>query len=523
MNLPNEQRYRFSEAPIWDIQRRYFEEAGTMAWSNDQVPQYITSNPMIAHAYAEMIFGVLLDRAGQGQMTEPVCIVELGAGAGRLACHVLHELRSLVAYAGVPLPPVRYWMTDLAMSNVLAWREHPALQTFIADGTLDVAKFDAVHDTELQLLVSGETISAGALKQPLVIVANYFFDNIPQELLYMDGGRVHETDVYVRYSEQGGEDKPSALLDGLSLRYEERYAPEYEKEDYPYREVISLYREQLEDSYLLFPVVGLTCLERLRAWSSAGFVLITADKGDHRIENLRNAPPPELILHGSFSLTANYHAILYELERHGALALFPAQHYRNLNVGCILHLDGAPAYVHTRLAYRRFIERFGPDEFFSLKEWVDPHLDSMGLQQLLGFWRLGGYDAEFFVQSAKTISSLLPDADEEELQDLASGIERMWASYFVMEQKYNLALDAGLILFEMDRYEQSRRFLELAIEAESGDVVSTVYYCLAVCCFELEQDEDAVRYLKELLALEPDHEEAVELLKIMEPKGLHLT
>jgi len=56
------QRYRFSEAPIWKVQREYYEVKGTKAWNNDQVPQYITSNPMIAAAYAEMIFGFLQDR-----------------------------------------------------------------------------------------------------------------------------------------------------------------------------------------------------------------------------------------------------------------------------------------------------------------------------------------------------------------------------------------------------------------------------------------------------------------------------
>ena len=102
----NKQRYRFSEAPIWNIQRQYYEEEGTKAWNNDQVPQYITSNPMIAAAYAEMIFGFLQDRANREYRSEPVFIVELGAGAGRLAYHVLHELCQLRDYAGISLPGV---------------------------------------------------------------------------------------------------------------------------------------------------------------------------------------------------------------------------------------------------------------------------------------------------------------------------------------------------------------------------------------------------------------------------------
>ncbi|MCG7408303.1 tetratricopeptide repeat protein [Paenibacillus sp. ACRRX] len=511
-----EQRYRFSEAPIWDLQRTYYEEKGMKAWNNDQVPQYITSNPMIATSYAEMIFGFLQDRAGQEHRSTPVWIVELGAGAGRLAYHVLLELCRLRDYAEMELPPFRYIMTDLAMSNVLAWKEHPALQSFIAEGLLDFARFDALQDTDLNLVVASTTISEGDLEQPLIVVANYFFCGIPQELIYVGDGQIYEADVIVDCPENMDSLQPSEALHQISLRYEYRRAPEYEQEAYPYRNVIAMYQEQLEDSHILFPVAGLTCLERLNRLSQAGSLLITADKGDHLLDNWEFSEPPELILHGSFSLTANYHAIQHYFEQRGATALFPPHHYKNLNVGCILNLDKPKAYNHTRLAYRRFIERFGPDDFFSMKEWVDRNLDSMQLQQILSFWRLGGYDAEFFIQSASRISRLLPDANDEEIQDIWRGIQLMWSSYYVMEQRYDLALDAGLILFEMDMYEESKRFLEMSIHTDQEQIVSTVFYCLAICCFELELEDDALQYTRKLVELEPDHEEALELLSRFE-------
>lgn len=511
-----QQRYRFSEAPIWELQRAYYEEAGLKAWNNDQVPQYITSNPMIAAAYAEMIFGFLQDRANKGYGSEPVQIVELGAGAGRFAFHVLHELCKIRDYAGIAVPPFRYVMTDLAISNVLAWREHPALQSFIDEGLLDLARFDALQDTQLDLIVSGETIRAGDLKQPLILVANYFFDGIPQELIYVGGGQIYEADVIVDYPEHADSLRPSEALNQLSLQYEHRREPEYEQDTYPYRDLIAVYQEQLEDSHILFPVAGLSCLERLNQLSQAGFLLITADKGDHLLDNFKFSEPPELILHGSFSLTTNYHAFQYFYEQKGAASLFPPQHYKNINVGCVLNLDMPLSYSNTRLAYRRGVERFGPDEFYSMKEWVDRNLDSMGLQQILSFWRLGGYDAEFFIQSAKQISSLLPDANDEEIQDIWRGIQLMWSSYYVMEQRYDLALDAGLILFEMDMYEESKRFLETSIHADTEAIVSTVYYCLAICCFELELDEEALNYLRKLLEAEPDHEEALALIQHFE-------
>lgn len=516
MTNNNKQRYRFSEAPIWNIQRKYYEEEGTKAWNNDQVPQYITSNPMIAASYAEMIFGFLQDRANKGYSSEPVVIVELGAGAGRLAFHVLSELCQLRDYAGISLPSFRYIMTDLAINNVLAWREHPALQSFITEGLLDFAQFDAVHDTVLNLVVSGTTIREADVKQPLIIIANYFFDSIPQELIYVGDGQIYEADVFVEYPEQEASLKPSDLLNQISLRYEHRRAPEYEQATFPYRDVIAVYQEQLEDSHILFPVAGLNCLERLNRLSQAGFLLITADKGDHLLDNWKFAEPPELILHGSFSLTANYHAIQHVFEQRGAMALFPPHHYKDINVGCILNVDTPLDYFNTRLAYRRSIIRFGPDEFFSLKMGIDRNLDNMGLQQILSFWRLGGYDVEFFIQSTKRISSLLQDADDGEKQDILSGIQRMWSSHYIMEQRYDLALDAGLLLFESDMYEEAKRFLEISIDQEQGEIVSTVFYCLAICCFELELDEDALGYLRKLIELEPDHEEALALLSNFE-------
>lgn len=517
MALTNKQRYRYSEAPIWGVQRAYYEEKGLKAWNNDQVPQYITSNPMIATAYAEMLFGFFQDRSNLGADAEPIIIVELGAGAGRFACHVLQELNRLIDFAGIKLPPFQYIMTDLAASNVDAWRSHPALQPFILKGMLDFAVFDAVNDTSLRLTLSDKVISKGDLKQPIAIVANYFFDGIPQELLYVGGGHIYETDVYVEYPQNIDFLTTPAPLSQISLSYEHRPAPEYEQPDYLYRDVIAVYQEELEDSHILFPVVGLTCLERLNQLSQSGYLLLTADKGDHLLENWKFAEPPELVLHGGcFSLTANFHAFGHIAEQNGGLALFPTHQYKNINIACILQTDEPMSNVQTRLAYQRFIERFGPDDFYNLKQSVDQNVESMEMHQLLSFWRLGGYDSEFFIHATKRMSSLMTDANDEDKQNILQGIEIMASSFYVMEQRYDLALEAGLLLFEMDMFEASKRYLEQSVREDPDEIVSTVYYCLSICCFELELEQEGLAYIHKLVELEPDHEEALALLQHFE-------
>jgi tetratricopeptide (TPR) repeat protein len=507
-----QQQYRFSEAPIWELQRTYYEEKGLKAWNNDQVPQYITSNPMIATAYAEMIFGFLQDRAGQGHLSETVTILELGAGAGRLAFHILKKLCDIIDYAGIPLPPFRYVMSDLPSKNITSWQQHPSLLPFIDQGILDFARFDAVQDTELNLVHAKLSIRPGDLQQPLLIVANYFFDSIPQELIYVDEGKIYECEVSIQYSAEADPDNPSDALGKIIPQYHYRRAAGYEEETYPYQDVIALYQEKLEDSHILFPVVGLTCLERLARLSTAGFLLLTADKGDHRIENWRFAEPPELVHHGSFSLTANYHAIVHMLDQQGAHSLFTTHHYKNLNIGCILMLDAPMSYTNTRLGYKRFVERFGPDDFFSMKEWGDGQLDTMDIQQVLAFWRLGGYDVEWFIHSAEKISELLPTASDEDMLDIQQGIQSMWTGYYPMEQSYDLALDTGLLLYEMEMFEEALVYLEQSMRADVDEPIAAVLYSMAICNYELGSEAAAREYARRALVLEPDNEVVLELL-----------
>ncbi|WP_424765638.1 SAM-dependent methyltransferase [Paenibacillus sp. sgz302251] len=505
--------YRFGDAPIWELQRSYYEEQGIKAWQSEEVPQYITNNPIIAVAYAEMIFGFLQDRVRLGYASEQVTIVELGAGSGQLAFHVLKELCELTEFAGIALPPFRYVMSDLADKNISYWQQHRSLIPFVEQGILDFTKFDAVRDTELSLVESGVRLRPGDLQQPLVVIANYFFDSIPQELIYVEDSKIYECKVSLQFPDGAADLSASEMLEKVILEYHYRRAADYERETYPYRDVIELYRQKLDDSHVLFPAIGMDCLERLGQLSQQSFLLLTADKGDHRLESWEFSEPPKLIHHGSFSLTANYHAIQTFFEQKGAKSFFTTHHHNNLNIGCILMLQSPIEYINTRLAYRRFVERFGPDDFFSLKQWFDGQLKHLELRQILAFWRLGGYDAQWLLQSARRISILLPTVNEAEMEDLRSGIYLMWKTYYSMEEKHNLALECGLLLFQMDLFKDALLFLERSLHPSDAD--SEVLYHLAICCFEVGNAAAALDYSHRTLAMEPEHEGALALQALL--------
>jgi tetratricopeptide (TPR) repeat protein len=515
------QMYRYSEAPFWEWQRNYYEDKGMTAWQNDEIPQFITSNPMIAVAYAEMIFGLLQDRARLGLTSEAVTIIELGAGSGRLAFHVLKELSELMVFAGTTLPTYRYIMTDLAEDNIAYWRQHSGLTPFVEQGLLDFARFDAVRDIEVNLTLSGQTIRTGDLQQPLVVVANYFFDSIPQELIYVEDGNLFECLVSLQLPDESDNYSTTEKLDNVELEYHYQRA-DNEQMTSPFNHVVELYRQKLDDAHILIPAIGIRCLERLSVLSQQGFMLLTADKGVHRLEHWEFAEPPKLIVHSSFSITVNYHAMKSFYEQKGAQVYFTAHHHNNLNIGCVLMLSEPNSFVNTRLAYRRFVERFGPDDYFSIKQWLDGQLDQLGVQQILALWRLGGYDAEWLIQSAKRISMVLPDITEDELEDIRHGIHTMWSKYYAVVNNQRIARNCGMLLFQMECYEDAIPYLKQALEHHITDAAAMketsieVLYHLAISCYEVGRDEEALLYTARTLVNEPEHEGALALKVLLE-------
>src|SRR5579859_6270068 len=175
-----ERHQNFSRSLLWEVQRRYFSESGIDAWKREQVPDYVTSNPVVARCYAEMVLACWLDfqrlMPQDEKGTEPFFLCELGAGSGRFAYHLLLQLTRLCEEARMPPGTFRYVLTDFTQRNLDFWRHHPCFQPFFASGMLDLALFDATQTEQLVLQVSCQRIGTGSLVRPLVVIANYFFD-----------------------------------------------------------------------------------------------------------------------------------------------------------------------------------------------------------------------------------------------------------------------------------------------------------------------------------------------------------
>src|SRR5215207_6053264 len=133
---------RLSESMLWQLQTRYFEHQGVNAWRSGTVPHYITSNPFIARAYAQVVCGYLRDCRAARLIDEsqPVYMVELGAGSGRFGFHFFKKLAELLPHFALQHLPIKIVLTDFAQQTIDYWTQHPVLRALVERGSLDFAR-----------------------------------------------------------------------------------------------------------------------------------------------------------------------------------------------------------------------------------------------------------------------------------------------------------------------------------------------------------------------------------------------
>jgi tetratricopeptide (TPR) repeat protein len=499
-----EQNQRLSRSILWQVQRDYFARQGIEAWRQGTVPHYITSNPFIASAYARVALGFLRDcQAGSPPLDpgQPVYILELGAGSGRFAFHFLKKFLAVFTRSALKGIRVKYVMTDFAEANLDYWQAHPWLGPWVEQGWLDFARFDAGHDRELRLRHAGERLAPGGVSNPLVVLANYVFDGLPQDAFAIQAGQLCESLVSLT-SPQGEADLSAPdLLDRVQIAYAHRPLNGAYYDDPDWEDILRDYGARLVDTAFLFPCAALGCLRDLSALSNGRLLLLTADKGYSREEDLLGRGEPGLARHGSFSMLVNYHALGQYVRRQGGQVLGGDRCHNSLNVGAYI-LGGLPGgAVETGQAFAAEVEQFGPDDFYTLKKGIEKLYDALTLPQILAYLRLSGWDANILLGCMPTLLERVDSLSEPERQALSQAIQQVWDTYYPIGEKRDLAFELGMLLYSMSYYRQALDYFGHSTRLYGPD--ASTAYNMGVCHYGLRQLEAALACVNQALELDP--------------------
>jgi SAM-dependent MidA family methyltransferase len=492
----------FSESLIWQLNRDYYQEIGIEAWSEGEVPHQITSNSLVGKTYSELILGFLKDLAAKGQTKETVYIIELGAGHGRLAYHILKHLEKLIALDNSELPPFCYVLSDIVEKNLHFFKNHTQFQSYFKKGILDYAYYDAIDGKDLHLRYADLHIKAGELQQPLLAIANYFFDSIPNDLFHIKEKELSVCSIALHSEEHPLMQKTDILLENIELTYREKAVEDSYYSSIVLDEMLEDYRLKLTESYFFFPEKSILCLKNLKELSSKGLMLLSMDKGYHNIANINNRNKPEIITHGSFSVWVNYNALGSNCQKTGGKILFPSYSTFHLQVGCLLFLENADSYSCTNGAYQRYVNDFGPDDYNSIKKLAYANISKLTLIDLLALTRLSFYDSTMFLKIIPRIKRMAKSITHEERERLAQTLHLVWGLYFNINESEDLALTIAGIFFDLGYYEFALEFYQNSTDVYG--VEADTCYNKALCYYQLRQDVLFKGLLKEAGQLFPD-------------------
>lgn len=433
-----------SQSRVWSLQHDFYDARGSDAFAD--VPHQVVDNPFVAAAYARVVSGFLRDCArGALDLDEPLYVVELGAGAGRFAHGFVRELGERLERLPLQLPPIVYVMTDFADTTIADWERNDAL----ADERIDFARFDVARDATLRLRRRGVELTR--LANPLVVLANYLFDSVPADAFAVADGAISECLVAVE-----GDD-----VDTMELTYTRRPIAADHYGDADLDALLERYRTSLSDTVVTIPRAAIDCLGRLRALSGDRLLLLSADKAHSTEEALDLREEPDVSRHGGcFSLMVNFHALGLYARRNGGSAYDGGDRHETIDVAAYVFGDPPGGYAETALAYDDAIERFSPDDHFTLTEGVDRVAGELTVAELVALLRLTGWDAFTLLSVAEALRERLADADEAVVEDLRQALYATYDGHFSVPGEGDLPFAIGLLLYDMGDYEDALEFFE---------------------------------------------------------------
>jgi hypothetical protein len=501
----------FSQSCIWNLQRHYFEEMGTEAWRQGEVPHYATTNLRQANAYAEMMVALYKDHSRQhADVADPIYILELGAGSGRLAYYILRRLQTICTYEDIPITAFRYILTDFTQSNLDFWRIHPRFLPYFESGLLDIALFDAIQPAPLQLQISGNMLGPCDCKRPPVIIANYVWDSIPQDLVAVYEGKVYAGNVSISLAQDPATLTVPEILMTARLDYSLDTDTPAWMEDPTFASIMDVYRAEASGNWILFPRLAMECLAYLRTLSGNGILLLTADKGGHRLDSVAYPEPPAWTTHGSFSLNVNYHALQQYCVLQGGIAFFPDHAYHSINTGCLLLLDNAAQYTATRHGSQKHLGDMGPDTYFVIYKCVRTHLATVELRDIMAALRLSLYDSHQLNIFMERVLQLAYNLQPQEVSDLLPILHACWENYFPLAEELDFATRLGSICYAADAYDWAIFYFSQSTDIY-GPYTGTLYN-IAVCHHMLGNSSEAQALLEKVVAHDPENHEALAIL-----------
>lgn len=458
-----EQNKKFSESALWKLQDAAYSQFGPKAWAQKGVPFYLTSNPLIAKQFSEMIKSYL-DETKELDPTEPVYLFDLGAGSGRLGYLLIKYLKKLLGSK----QRFVYVMTDMVEENLSFLQKHPLLGAYFDEGILDCTFYKHDQKESITLAKSGKVL--GKTKNPIVLICTYYFDTIPQDLFRAKGGELEEGRVTLSVPEGISKELDPQRIMEVEASYEYQTIKEIKSyySDPSANVILQEYANTFTNTPFLFPYGGIESLDYFKKLSNGRFLLLSGDQGVCTEEQVREWGEPEISRHSSFSIAVSYHALASYFEREKGLAMLTTNPDPQFVVMAGIYGEGK--YQNTYKTFYREIDSLEPVEYWNLTSLSSEQCKGMTLGQLLILIKLGNYDPLNLHFYFDAIRSKMAAATAQEIERLKNTVNRCIDNFYPIDpSEGDFFMNMGVLFFELKTFENAMIAFQLALEVKGVD------------------------------------------------------
>jgi hypothetical protein len=341
----------------------------------------------------------------------------------------------------------------------------------------------------------------------VVVIANYVFDSIPQDAFHSLGGQLFETLITIAARGEEVDPGDPEMLGRLAIvcDYQPARADYYDVPEW--NVILRNYTQRLPDTDFLFPTSALRCIRKFNLVSGGRMLVLSGDRGYSGDEALLEGQgAPAIAVHGSVSMEVDYQIIGEDCRLQGGQVLHPAHPVDSLNISAFMFGDLPGGFIETRQAYAEAVEKFGPDDFFTLKHGLEQVSETLTFEQWLAFLRLSCWDYKRFLECLPLLKKQLPEISDTQKAELYQAILRVWNSYLPIGEENDLAFELGTVLLEIGLFAGALEFLQYSIDLYGMEPGTA--YNMGVCCYSLAKMEKALEYIDQALQLDADFDAA---------------
>lgn len=466
-----EEEKKLSESILWQLQKTAYEDFGLSVWTHKRLPFYLTSTPMIAHQYANVVLGFIRDLKNQGlDLTQPLYIFDLGAGTGRFSYLFLKHLLEILQQLFDENINIQYVMTDMVEENIEFWQKHSLLKPYIEKGVLDFAFYYHSQNAPLKLIRSGKEIGKGSLDHPVILLANYFFDSLPQDLFMVNQGQLFEGRITTKIKGEQDIDLAQKNDPKWIMQLEPTYT--YHLIDQPANyygaqtdlsKLLIEYSQHIEEGMFLFPLDAFKVFKYFNELCTREFLLVCADQGVASKEQVKAYSQPKISLHDTFSFPVDYYAFSFYFRQKAGKAWLTSLPDAQFVVMSAIGGKLLGQYRETQWAFRNAIDAFEPVDYWNMLTGMPEMNPPLSIENIIALLKLGQWDPVNLHHFWNAIQQQVSQASKSTKEKLARVIHRAWEEYFpvgLQEQVFIRKL--ALLLLMLDKPLEAGVFFERA-------------------------------------------------------------